>query len=505
VTQYYTKINGTTLNYVKRASVSKSFKGMGGTAEMALSYKDGTEYNNIVYGQEVITYRTSDDLKLWGGVVLDKKLDDNKGSYYTVTCGDYIQLTKKILVDEVYRGQTITAILNDLCLKYLPAGFTYNNIGITTKTLEHIQFKRKYLYDCFMELSKYEDWVFFIDVDKDFNFKQIGATFSGQTFTKGDNLKYLSEKQDGSKLVNRVRIIGGFREFTKTELFSGDGSNDTFTLQYKPISVKVEVDFGAGFIEQKGYLKAGSSDWDYDIDAEAFQIIFDTGKEPPAGADNVRITYNYGVPVIIESEDSVSQTDYLLSEVDIYNETIYQKQEGIDLAKQTLTKYNNPLPIYDGIAKGIFPEIDVGETIRIIDPKKGIDGYYIITNLTYDLLGGPLKTKFTVTETQQAFVELMNGILKTLDDLKSNNKVSTDIITKLLNYNDSVSISDNDTDQLQIYKRSIAGETLIWGSPSYGIWGVGKWGQSISRVYGTKYAAYGGKYGSSVGSYIRVV
>jgi len=506
MTNYYVKINGSTVSDVRDCTLKRSWKGETGTGNLIVAYGDGSFYDSLAYGQEVEIKRTSDDLKVWGGIVNEVNRNIDKRITLSIILGEYIELIKKILVDETYRGQTITAMVNDLCSKYLPTGFTYANVTTTTKTLEYIQFKRNPLYDCLRDLAKYLDWTIFIDVNKDLNFVESGVNFSGVTLTQGSNLRYISEKQDVARLVNKVRVVGGFREYTNIELFSGDGSNLTFTLQRKPISTQVEVYEGAVWVIKKGYAKDSTSSYDYDTDAEAFQIIFATGKAPANAVDNVRITYVYGVPIMVEGESSASQTTYsVLSEVDFTDNTILQRSEAVDLVQQALQKYQNPLYVYDCIVRNIEPTADIGETVHIVSTRNNIDTYNVVIAVEYHIIGRSLGTKISVTETKENFLELMRGILLDLNDIKSDKKNATEIVTKLLNFMDYCSIKDDTTDYLRIYKRSIAGESLIWGSPSYGIWGVGKWGLRTSRVYGTNNAKYGLPYGSASGSYVRVV
>lgn len=507
MTNYYVKINSLTVSDVRDCTLSRSWKGETGTGNLIVAYGNGVFYNSLAYGQEVEIKRTSDDLKVWGGIVIEVNRNIDKRVTLSITMGDYIELTKKILVDETYRNQTITYIVNDLCLKYLPTGFTYVNVSTTTKQLEYIQFKRKPLYDCLRDLAKYLDWTIYIDVNKDLNFVETGATFSGVTLTQGTNLRYISEKQDVTRLVNKVRVVGGFREFTATELFSGDGANLTFTLQRKPITTRVEEYIGAVWVEQKGYAKDATTNYDYDVDPEAFQIIYKAGNFPASAVDNVRITYSYGVPIIVEGESAASQTTYnVLSEVDFTDATILQRSEAVDLVQQALEKYKNPLYVYDAFVSNIEPNADIGETVRIISTSQSIDGYFVVVSIEYHIIGRALGTKISVTETKENFLELMRGILLDLNDLKSDKKNATEIVTQLLNFIDYPTIKDDTAGNLKIYKRSIAGETLIWGSPSYGIWGTNKWGQNISFILGTNYAKLGiNKLGGALGSYVQVV
>lgn len=42
-----------------------------------------------------------------------------------------------------------------------------------------------------------------------------------------------------------------------------------------------------------------------------------------------------------------------------------------------------------------------------------------------------------------------------------------------------------------INSRSVSGETLIWGNPSFGIWGTNKWGSSLTSSFETiRFASY---------------
>ena len=489
MTQYYFKIDGTLNSQISPCTVKKSYKGTGGGAKAEMAYRDGTDYDNLKYGQEFTAYRTSDDEKIFGGILEEPTRTQDRKTRLSLKIQEYIYKTKKILVNETYRNEKITDIINDLCSKYLPSDFTYTKVSTTTKTLDYIQFKRKYLYDVFRDLAKYEDWLFFIDVDKDFNFKASGSTFSGVTLTQGVNLKSFKETTDTQRFVNKVRVTGGLREYTRTQLFSGDGTELTFTLEYKPISVKVDEYIAAAWVEQKGYAKdsGATTDYDYDIDAEAYQVIYKTGNPPANASNNVRITYVYGVPVKVEgsAEDSISE--YITSEIDISDTNILQRNEAKELVQATLSKYQLPLKIYDCLVKNIEPDVDIGETVRIVDTNRNIDSYYVVVEIEYALIGKILSTRISVTETQDNFLELMRGIVVDLNALKSDNKTSTDIVTKLKNYIDQAGIKDDGTDYLQLSTRSLDGHLMI-GHPIYGKIGpngtgypIGPNGNSYSR------------------------
>jgi len=85
---------------------------------------------------------------------------------------------------------------------------------------------------------------------------------------------------------------------------------------------------------------------------------------------------------------------------------------------------------------------------------------------------------------------------------------SSDVAYYIKLFTDNMGIKDRGA---RIKQKSIAGDTLIWGSPVFGIWGTGKWGNTtnISFVLGNAAAAILGtsKLGSQSSAYslIRVV
>ena len=54
------------------------------------------------------------------------------------------------------------------------------------------------------------------------------------------------------------------------------------------------------------------TDYDYRVDYENRKIIFNTA--PPNAANNIKIDYRYGVPIIVQRSDEVSINNYGLRE-----------------------------------------------------------------------------------------------------------------------------------------------------------------------------------------------
>lgn len=130
---------------------------------------------------------------------------------------------------------------------------------------------------------------------------QVGVNIKNQ-------LKWIG---DGQQLINDFTVLGGELLVEDEVFFDGTGAQAEFTLPYKPVSVRVEVDSGSGFVLQTpGVEDSTPTGYDYVVDKEAPTITFQSGSEPTSGSNNVKVTIIRALPVPLRATDSASVGTY---------------------------------------------------------------------------------------------------------------------------------------------------------------------------------------------------
>ncbi len=187
-------------------------------------------------GQEVIV--TDNGTRIFGGLILraTNKSDAVGTIVWEVECTDYTRLLDQHLVAETYEDMTVTQIIADIALNWLPAGFTTVQVDCS-QTIDYIQFKYEAPSDCLKQLADLTGYDYFVDYYKDIYFQSptsnmapFGLTDGGGNFDNNS----LVIRSDNSQMRNSILIRGGEYEGTKfTASQRADGKQITFNLPYK--------------------------------------------------------------------------------------------------------------------------------------------------------------------------------------------------------------------------------------------------------------------------------
>jgi len=192
---------------------------------------------------------------------------------------------------------------------------------------------------------------------------------------------------DSEGMVNRVEVVGRPLEDLKTELFSGDAAETTFTLAETPLQTEV---FISGVKKILGVTDSTST-FDYTVKQHLKQIIFTS---PPA-SDTNNIEVNYGVfrPISITLEDNDSIETYCpddpLTGEKLPFEKTYKMDDVVTVAdaekraEEILAHLAQPI-------KSAVLEVDhqtttirAGMSIRVVDEVNGFDERFIVEDVDH--------------------------------------------------------------------------------------------------------------------------
>ena len=208
--------------------------------------------------------------------------------------------------------------------------------------------------------------IFYDPDDSKVHFEPKGQTAATDTLIVGgasSNVNNLPKWSfDNSQCVNKLTVKGAVQEVQDTEKFDGDGSTIVFTLANKPISVNLTVDG----VEKTPGVEDSTATFDYTIDKENKTITFESGSIPPAGSDNIVVTYVRALPVPVQVQDSTSIGKYGTYDGEKYFSDIQTVADAEQRGNGWLKIYSEPFTRVT-LKPAILIDFDVGNATSVVD------------------------------------------------------------------------------------------------------------------------------------------
>jgi len=231
-------------------------------------------------------------------------------------------------------------------------------------------------------LAEVLNWqLYYNAVNDTVHFEEKGYNSNTTILTVGDNILGIPKwKNEGTEIITDLSVLGSVVQVETTKLFSGDGTNDTFTLDFTPQSVKVYEEVAATWVLRTGGKEhATSSDYDYAVDKENKQIVFESGSIPANAVDNVKIEFTYNIPTPVITGDSEAAENLQKSQKTLFKLDIENIDDAERYAEGILQEYKTPFKGTTLLVKGVS-DLKVGYRIRVIDKKAGhnIDDWFVI-------------------------------------------------------------------------------------------------------------------------------
>lgn len=504
----YTKIlvSGTELLDVNNCDVDKSLGDNNSASSFEISLDNFYGYNKSKYelGNEIIVYADVDvnppTTKIFTGILEDVSFDGQGLDETMILSGrDYTaRLMDRTVEPEVYSNLPAGSIIRDIMTKYTN-DIDYSLVGAGSgDTIERISFNHTPVFDAVKKLTEQSNYLFYVDVDKKLHFEPKSTTSSGYTLDNSNVLiSYFKEQRD--TLYNKIWVYGdryldGYKETFKAGSPLG---GSVFTLLYKPSNT--EITFNGSIIQPgaiEGITATPGSDVKYLVNYDDKRITFTSGttqgNNVPASGTTVVINYKRGLPIVKVGDNELSKSQYGERVKVIVDKDIKDPATAEKLLKSELEQNANPKIEGNLAIKGIV-NITPGQTCIVNLPNNNV------INQTYDALecnyrfnksnnlnDSVLRVK--VNEKLPDITDTMKNILNDLRKLQGGDISNADTLTRFQYTTGSFSI-EKTFDRVQL--KSIGGQTLIWGSDQYGIWGTGLWGNTtqISFILGNPIAA----------------
>lgn len=365
-------------------------------------------------------------------------------------------------------------------------GTTVQDSG-TVFTIKKFVMRAATVFDGLERLANLLGWQFFYNPDTDkVYFEPKGYTSQATTFETGVNITIQPIwEYDADELFNVVEVRGAFQEVETTEsgqIGTTSGyTTSSITLTNKPISTKLFLDAADPPTTLKIGGKEGStSTYDYTVDNENKQLLPFTTFTDTHFAE-ARYSYLLPVPVVID--DAVSILKYSPDPNNptpkkkvIHKEDILEVSDAELYAAQYLADHKDPISKVNKLLITDVSDVDIGQSVPVVDNFNGISGNYIITRIkkSYPYRSDEVSIVSNIIEEENYDIEVEKRIKR----LEEKNASEDDLLLHVISLGSNIAF-ENRYNKLE--KRDISGtETLIFGHFAFGIWGTGKWNNDAS-------------------------
>ena len=454
-----------------------------------------------------VTLSTGKTLEIWMGfnTSTDEKIFDGyiseyspEGGVINITAKDKLWDLVRKNVNKVYessgpQGGQISAIAKDLIETY--GGLNSSVVVTGTAATEIINEFRCVYTDIFERLKALADAVryqFWYDANNDIvHFEPKGYHNSGLTLTVGTEIIGVPKwTEDTSKMVNDLRVDGavsltqirkplgtGYGTIGTTPDFNTDG----IVLDKTPESVELIMDSNTPPVTVKtGGSKDASSGHFYYVDKENKKVVPTTGTTFPL--ENAIVNYTWYAPSPIHQINAESITTYGKFEKQMTISDIKSIADAEVRTADVLAKFSQPFLIGDLLVRSSPSiNINIGDTIRIVDSvnSPNIDKELVITK---QVLKYPASNQeITVGDEPLRLADWQVDVESRLKRIEESLSLSNqDLILELVDIQDSSILQPR---YMEIQQRNIAGDSMIWGSTEFGVWGDAKWGSVTTTSF----------------------
>jgi len=313
---------------------------------------------------------------------------------HDIDCVDWHQLADRHLVAESYAEQPAGAIVRDIVDVYLAAeGVFYDASSVQDgPTVRKAVFNYVPASQALEELGELVGFLWWLDADKRIHFVER-ATYEAPWVLDSDDLVnnlVIEEPRDGYR--NRQYIRAG-QDITdpRIETFVGDGASKTFTLKF-PVATQPTVRVNT-VNQTVGIWGVRTTGYDWYWNKGDPNIKQDDAAVPLTEADTLEVTYQGLFPIIVVAEDptAVLERQAVEGGTGIYEAiedepNLDDREAALDVAQGFLRKYarlNQIISFYTHHS-GLRP----GQILRVNLPDRGLDGGYLVQEVTLSRLGG---------------------------------------------------------------------------------------------------------------------
>jgi len=432
--------------------------------------------------KEVVVTRgdvTSTDYIIFKGVLKDFTLVGN--SLVMFNCMDKLYLTTKNLITYSFdkdidtEAGVISEILKTLINDWtnLTADATSVQDSGTINILDKWICKAETVYDKCKKLSEILSWLFYYNPEDDrVHFEPKGFTNNSTVVQNTVNIVEAPKwKIDESLLYNKIRVDGAMQEASTIETgrigTTGGYTTTSITLLQKPLTTRVLCAAANPPTTEKVFgIQNSTSSYDYYVDSENKKVYW-SATFTPGASDYVIVEYTYMKPTPIIYSDIDSITSYGEKYIAKIKDELKDVADAELFAKQYVADHKNPI-LSTEIKVINIKDMDVGQSIRVIDSTNNIDALFKIAKIDMEY---PYKfDKIFVTSDilEEADYDVM--ISRRVKQLEIKDRNDFETLIEVKDFYDNIIAEDR---YLQFDHSYVGGLTLIFDHPTMGILDTG--------------------------------
>lgn len=333
-------------------------------------------------GQEITL--TEDEETLFKGTIVQRD-DEVIGGLLLgvkITVKDGLHKFDALLVNKAYNDTTAVAVVQDIVDNF-STGFTLE-APATSPSVSSIRFNYELPSKCLQAIAQQIGWDWFIDSDDVVHFFAKGDKVAPFEVTDDNGMliyNSLSFSSDILQLKNSVFLRGGeylddVSEADALDKYTADGQQVVFNIGYKYSDVQVSINgvaktVGADFLDD-----AASYDCLYNFQEKL--IRFREDNKPTVG-QIIKVFGNVYVPLIVQSEDSDSVTQYGRREGVKIDKTITSVLEAETACSAILDEWSQGS--YEGSFKTREKGLRAGQMITINSASFGVNDTFKINRI----------------------------------------------------------------------------------------------------------------------------
>ena len=302
---------------------------------------------------------------LFGGTVLDTKilLTNNDRIGRCVVTGTGYAALLDLTIKERYattHDATCAEVILDLLATYASGlGLTFSTASIIASDIcPDLIFGYQFLSQAITLVADAGNVVWCVDEfgtviarSRD-HLVRFDTTPRGAGFTVregiGGTVESIEHKEDPTQFANEVTVIGSAPQIsTARDVFTGDGATTSWPLAYQADSVTdVDVVDGVGSVQDVESFGGDGDAWQ--VDTTQARIMQRDGDTPLATDWQVRVTYNFHLPVIHTARDTSSIATYGLVAAPVEEDPELDTIESVSQrAASKLRRHTFPTQILD--------------------------------------------------------------------------------------------------------------------------------------------------------------
>lgn len=402
-------------------------------------------------------------------------------------------------------GGVVSEIVKSLLGQYTDLNFDDESIQqtSTSNVIQKFTAKNSNLLERLEELADRVNSQIYYDSVTDKVYLEPRQFRQGNTVLRvGENIVERPDwTYDKSRLVNELTVNGATQSVEKTVFSDGTGNQgQQVELEFQPTSVKVFV--GEGSFNPDGEpptkpsdknenelsggkesVTAGTFDYEYDDDQDVKTVFFseDNDEEPsfipPTGTNNIQVDYTYDLPTPLTGKDEGSIQRFGLHQ----DSKTISDIKSVGDAEQYLntyleffsTPFLNTTTIVDG-----EPGLSVGRVYRVVDSTNSIDGEFLLSEVTMSYPYTPDEVVLGDEIFRKKRFDIQ--VWDRLQRLEEKDNKTGDLLVQIFNFGANLPAENR---FFELERKSVAGETGVYGNPTFGLYGNSKYGGSAETSF----------------------